>query len=116
MSENNPGLMKRLSNRFKYYAALSLAEDGPPEKIRRELMKQGWSFKASKTEAEMVEEIKASCMMGPVAAIPSVSTVILSPENEVVFRVKNRDRALEDRYLQAVKETAARVYDVKLQP
>ncbi|QQG37037.1 MAG: hypothetical protein HYS17_04540 [Micavibrio aeruginosavorus] len=116
MSEKNPGLIKRLSNHFKYYAALCLAEDGPQEKVRRELMKQGWSFKPSKTQAEMVEEIKASSMMGPVAAIPSVRTIILSPENEVVFRGKNRNRDLEARYLQAVKQAAARIYDIRPQP
>lgn len=112
MTDHKPGLMKRLSNQFKYYAALCLAEDGPQEKVRRELMKQGWQFKSSMTEQEMRDQMIASGMIGPVAAIPDVHTIILSPENETVFRVKDRDRALEARYQQAVRQAAARVYDI----
>ncbi|MCM2343747.1 MAG: hypothetical protein NDJ24_04225 [Alphaproteobacteria bacterium] len=112
MNDHKPDLIKRLSNKFKYYAALCLAEDGPQEKVRQELMKQGWQFKPSMTEQEMRDQIIASGMIGPVAAIPGAHTIILSPENETVFRVKDRDHALESRYQRAVKQAAARVYDI----
>lgn len=102
-----------ISNHFKYYAALVLAEDGPQAAVRHELSKENWTFKSKYSEEELKAEIAASTALGHGVIIPFNRTVILSPENEEVFQTQgNRNTALEDRYKQAVRKAAARVYNI----
>lgn len=104
--------LSNLSAHFKYYAAIALAEDGPQEKVRTVLMKEGWSFKNSISDEEMKNIIIATSAIGPVACLDFGRTKIFSPEGEEVFTVK-RNKELEDRYKQAVRQAAAHTYGLK---
>lgn len=104
--------LSNLSAHFKYYAAIALAEDGPQEKVRTELRKDGWSFKNSLSEEEIKNIIIASGSVGPIGCFYLGKIKVFSPEGEEVFTVK-RNRELEDRYKQAVRQAAAHAYGLK---
>lgn len=101
-----------LSNRFKYWTALALAEDGPQEKVRAEMMKQGWQFKSGLTQEDALRNVIASGLAGPVGCITFPRTKIYSPEGQEVF-TQESDPALQKRYREEVRATAARVYGIK---
>jgi hypothetical protein len=104
--------LSNLSAHFKYYAAIALAEDGPQHKVRAELMKEGWSFKNSMSDEEMKNIIIATGGAGPAGCLNFGKIKIFSPEGEEVFTAK-RNKDLEDRYKQAVRQAAAHTYGLK---
>lgn len=103
--------LTNLSNRFKYWAALALAEKGPQDKVRAELMKQGWKFTSSLTCEEMMNNVLASGMAGPVGCITFARTKICTTEDEDIFQTGNKD--LQQRYKDDVRAAAAKVYGIK---
>lgn len=110
----NPSLSEKitsLTNKFKYHAAVLLCEDGPPEKVKAELKKEGWSFKPSMTEEEVKREILGSAFMAPVVYVPTVYTHVTSPDGKDVFG-RNAEKDAKLHYKEAVKQAAARVYGI----
>ncbi len=105
--------LSNLSAHFKYYAAIALAEDGPQEKVRAEMMRQGWTFKNALSDKEMEAFVQASGMAGTMAGSQISKMKIFSPEGQEVFTTE-RNKELEDRYKQAVRQTAARTYGIHL--
>lgn len=103
--------LTNLANKFKYYAAIVLAEDGPQDKVRQELMKQGWEFKQTLTQEDAVKQVSANAMAGSAACVPFGRTQIYSPEGEEVFK-GDRNKPLEARYKAEVRKAAAKVYDI----
>ncbi len=101
----------KLSNRFKYWAALALAEDGPQEKVRAELMKQGWTFNSTLTREDTINNVLVNGMAGPMACVQFASTKIGNAACEDIF--KSGDKELQQRYKDDVRVAAARVYGIK---
>ena len=87
--------LSTLSAYFKYYAAIALAEDGPPEKVRTELEKHGWHFVPYTSQ-----EINCNMMTRATASgyIPSGSKMhIFTPLGKEVF-TKDGNKPLEKLY------------------
>ncbi len=103
--------LSNIFNRFKYWAALSLAEDGPQDAVRAELMKQGWQFKNTMTREDVMKTVIANGMAGPLACIPHARMMVCSPEGEDVFLSDNK--GLQQRYKDDVRAAAAKVYGIK---
>ena len=104
--------LSSLTAHFKYYAAIALAEEGPQQKVRAELMKEGWRYKLTEMSEEEAKNMMAMCAFGaPVTCIPPNKIKTFSPEGQEVF-TKDGDKALEQRYKQAVRQAAARVYGI----
>ena len=99
-----------LSAHFKYYAAIALAEDGPPEKVRAEMEKHGWHFVPS-----TATDIGHNMMTRATASgyIPSGSKMrIFTPLGKEVY-TKKSNKPLEKLYKDLVRQTAAQVYGIK---
>lgn len=103
-----------LCNKFKYHAAVFMAEESPPQKVRKAMEEQGWRFGSSLTPEEAYQLIKAGAGTdSPVSAIPVSFPRVYSPEGRMAIGPKDEcDPVAEQRYKRAVRETAARVYGV----
>lgn len=105
-----------LCNKFKYHAAILMAEENPPHKVKRAMEEQGWRFSSSLTPEEAYAMIKAgACTDSPVAGIPVSFPRVHTPEGRMAIGPKDEcDPVAEQRYKRAVRETAARVYGVPM--
>lgn len=103
-----------LCNKFKYHAAVFMADEGTTQKVRSAMQEQGWKFGSSLTPEEAYALVKSGAITDcPVAAVPLSFPRIYTPEGHMAIGPDGqRDPAAEQRYKNAVRETAARVYGV----
>ncbi len=104
-------VLKNLSNRFQYYAALALAEDGPQEGVRAELMKKGWSFKPALSNEEIINTVRISAIIGPAGCIVPNRTKVLNEDGVDIFSAQGTPEQRQ-RYKADVRQAAARVYNI----
>lgn len=103
-----------LCNKFKYHAAVLMADEGTTLKVRSAMTEQGWKFGSSLTPDEAYALVKSGAVTDcPVASIPISFPRVYTPEGRMAIGPNDqRDPAAEQRYKNAVRETAARVYGV----
>ena len=113
MSKSITGILSNLSAHFKYFAATTLVEDGPPEKVRTALEKQGWSFVTVQRSEEEIRNIIMAHSMAHGYCGPAAIVKIFSPEGAEVF-TEQKNKPLEAFYKDTVRRTAAQVYGLKI--
>lgn len=104
-------LLKNISGRFKYWAALALAADGPQAPVRAALMKQGWQFQNALTQEDIVNNVMVNGMAGSMGCATFARIKICSPNGEDIFQTGNKE--LQKRYKDDVRAAAARLYGIK---
>ncbi len=103
--------LTNISNRFKYWTALVLAEESPQADVRAELMKQGWQFQSTLSREDVINNAMVNGMAGPMGCVTFGRTKISNAEGEDIFQTGNKE--LQKRYKDDLRAAAARLYGIK---